>query len=526
MTSISAIPPSTGVTPTLPVRAAAAQASDAGAQILQALQSLDDLIPPGTTATAEVLATRPAGQNFQFLLQLQLAQGGSVLLTTQSPTNNLPVGSQLLVSTLGSTQLAVLLQSLDGGEAPPPPLQQLDLRQLPVGTTLQLRVLSSLLQQTPGAAPNYEVLAKALTSSLEGRQLKLESPRPVPVGSLLTVVIKDSQEVAVLPLAQRLDQLDIDRQLQSQGQRQLSMNGLLQWLQEALPEQELPPTVGAALKALLANLEDSETLTTPQGWARALARSGLQLEQQLLDRTGPDIGEDFKANLLRLVDRLLASAPGDPLRNPQVLAQTAQQNLPDALRRALGGAASVSRQPSALDFPLGERDGRGLAATNAELDELLQLATGVIARLQTHQLASLAQTQVLPDGYYLSTWQTEIPWRDGERLGAVQVRFQEERPPPDARGEARDSLWKVELAFDLAPLGPLQVKAQLASGRLSSEFWAEKGATAVLIDTELPHLRERLLAAGFVVGDLSSRQGRPARNPRTALEQRWIDDTA
>ncbi|APQ10860.1 hypothetical protein NS274_05460 [Pseudomonas oryzihabitans] len=525
MPSIPAISLSPGVTPTLPVRAAAAQASDAGAQILQALQSLDDLIPAGTTATAEVLATRPAGQNFQFLLQLQLAQGGSVLLTTQSPTNNLPVGSQLLVSTLNSTQLAVLLQSLDGVEAPPPPLQQLDLRQLPVGTTLQLRVLSSLLQQTNGT-PSYEVIAKALTSSLEGKQLKLESPRPVPVGSLLTVVIKDSQEVTVLPLAQRLDQLDIDHQLQSQGQRQLSMNGLLQWLQDALPEQELPPSVGSALKALLANLEDTEALTTPQGWTRALARSGLQLEQQLLDRSGSDIQEDFKANLLRLVDRLLANVPGDPLRNPQVLAQTAQQNLPDALRRALGGVASANRQPTALDFPLGERDGRGLSATNAELDELLQLATGVIARLQTHQLASLAQTQVLPDGYYLSTWQTEIPWRDGERLGAVQVRFQEERPPPDTRGETRDSLWKVELAFDLAPLGPLQVRAQLASGRLSSEFWAEKGATAVLIDTELPHLRERLLAAGFVVGDLSSRQGRPARNPRTSLEQRWIDDTA
>ncbi len=524
MNSISAIPPSVGVTPALPVRAAAAQASDAGAQILQALQSLDDLIPPGSTATAEVLATRPAGQNFQFLLQLQLAQGGSVLLTTQSPTNNLPVGSQLLVSTLGSTQLAVLLQSLEG-DAPPPPLQQLDLRQLPVGTTLQLRVLSNLLQQSPGTAPTYEVIAKALSSNLEGRQLKLESARPVPVGSLLTVVIKDSQEVTVLPMAQRLDQLDIDRQLQGQGQRQLSMSALLQWLED-VPEADLPPSVGAALKSLLANLEHTEALTTAQGWTRALARSGLQLEQQLLDRSGPDLQEDFKANLLRLVDRLLASVPGDALRNPQVAVQTAQQNLPDALRRALGDAATANRQPTALDFPLGERDGRGLSAANAELDELLQLATGVIARLQTHQLASLAQTQVLPDGYYLSTWQTEIPWRDGERLGAVQVRFQEERPPPDSRGEARDSLWKVELAFDLAPLGPLQVRAQLASGRLSSEFWAEKGATATLIDTELPHLRDRLLAAGFVVGDLSSRQGRPARNPRTSLEQRWIDDTA
>lgn len=325
MTSISAIQPSAGVTPALPVRAAAAQVSDAGAQILQALQSLDDLIPPGSTATAEVLATRPAGQSFQFLLQLQLAEGGSVLLTTQSPTNNLPVGSQLLVSTLGSTQLAVLLQSLEG-DAPPPPLQQLDLRQLPVGTTLQLRVLSSLLQQPPGAVPTYEVIAKALSSSLEGRQLKLESPRPVPVGSLLTVVIKDSQEVTVLPMAQRLDQLDIDRQLQGQGQRQLSMNALLQWLED-VPEADLPPSVDAALKSLLANLEHTEALTTPQGWARALARSGLQLEQQLLDRGGPELQEDFKANLLRLVDRLLASVPGEALRNPQVAIQTAQQNL-------------------------------------------------------------------------------------------------------------------------------------------------------------------------------------------------------
>ncbi len=49
-----------------------------------------------------------------------------------------------------------------------------------------------------------------------------------------------------------------------------------------------------------------------------------------------------------------AQSPGrDPNR---------QQNLPDALRRALGDAATASRQPTALDFPLGERDGRGLSA--------------------------------------------------------------------------------------------------------------------------------------------------------------------
>ncbi|MOA61214.1 Flagellar hook-length control protein FliK [compost metagenome] len=84
----------------------------------------------------------------------------------------------------------------------------------------------------------------------------------------------------------------------------------------------------------------------------------------------------------------------------------------------------------------------------------------------------------------------------------------------------------MELAFDLEPLGPLQVQAQLAMGSLSSQLWAERVGTADLIDRELPNLRERLLAAGLTVGELACRQGRPPQGNRTTLEQRWVDETA
>ena len=72
----------------------------------------------------------------------------------------------------------------------------------------------------------------------------------------------------------------------------------------------------------------------------------------------------------------------------------------------------------------------------------------------------------------------------------------------------------------------LQVQAQLLRGTLSSQLWAERADTAHLIDEELDNLRQRLLATGLEVGELSCRQGMPPKGPQTHLEQRWVDETA
>ncbi|WP_445938851.1 flagellar hook-length control protein FliK, partial [Pseudomonas sp.] len=118
------------------------------------------------------------------------------------------------------------------------------------------------------------------------------------------------------------------------------------------------------------------------------------------------------------------------------------------------------------------------------------------------------------------------PMRNQQELVPLQVKIQRDESNPQGKPEKKETLWKVELAFDLDPLGPLQVQAQLAHGRLSSQLWAERSSTVSLIDAELDNLRQRLNAAGVQVGELACSQGTPPSGPRTTLEQRWVDETA
>ena len=201
------------------------------------------------------------------------------------------------------------------------------------------------------------------------------------------------------------------------------------------------------------------------------------------------------------------------------------QALPAFARQALGSLAQSNVRQLAQGFPLPTRLPPGLEE-EADLEMLLKLAAAAVSRLQTHQLSSLAQTQIGPDGALLTTWQLELPMRDQRDIVPLQIKLQREEEPRKQEKERGEPLWKIELAFDVAPLGPLQVQAQLTRGTLTSQLWAERSATAQLVATELTHLRERLQAAGLSVGELSCRQGTPPQGPSTNLEQRFVDEKA
>jgi hypothetical protein len=168
----------------------------------------------------------------------------------------------------------------------------------------------------------------------------------------------------------------------------------------------------------------------------------------------------------------------------------------------------------------------------SDLEHLLRLAAAAISRLQSHQLSSLEQTGITADGNLQSTWQLEIPMRNLQDIVPLQVKFQREETPeknPSEKHpepEPKQQLWRVELAFDMEPLGPLQVQAQLIQGRLSSQLWAERPYTASLIESHLSGLRERLVSCGLNVGDLDCHLGTPPQGAKTRLEQRWVDETA
>ncbi|MBI6750122.1 flagellar hook-length control protein FliK [Pseudomonas syringae] len=518
------------------------------AQVLTMLQSAENLIPEGETANAEVLTLKQVNQNFQLLLRLVLANGS---LTNLPVTSSVPFtpGSLLQVAQASANELTLTLQQLNG--ALKNSMTSIDTQQLPVGTLLQGKVMTSqviaqavnqLATQNPAAAtPTYRSIVMLLNTALAGSSLTIESPQPLTVGSLLSAQVQGNQALNFVALPGRFDQLAVAQQLSAQQNRQGSLDTLinaLQNLQSGSPT-STSPAISAPLQAsinqLLADLPDVEQMTTPKGVAQALNASGVFLEARLLAGLNPAQQlPDMKANLMRLIAQILPGLPDNMSYGAAAASNTLARTMPNAIRNALGTLGLVAARTQPSIFPLPSRTVSG-GEKEDDLEILLKLAAAAVSRLQSHQLGGLEQTRTNADGTQVTTWQLEVPMRNAHDIVPLQVKVQREDTPDQDAAEDRDGieikdtrekLWKVDLAFDLEPLGPLQVHAQLLRGTLSSQLWAERPDSAALIEHELGYLRERLIACGLAVGELACSHGAPPSGPRTALEQRWIDENA
>lgn len=512
MTEINSLGAQTAVSPQ------AIKAAMTG-ELLNLTQAQPGLLKPGETAQAEVLTLKQSGSEFQLVLRLLLANGTQAQVQANA-SQPLAPGSQVTVSQPQGDRLALMVQQANASAVST--LTQLDTSKVPVGTLLQGKVLTSQLLQNPGAQANFRSLVSLLNSAQAGATLSIDSPRPLAVGSLLSALVQGDQSLRFVPLSGRQDQLNVDQQLATQQARQASLPGLLGALQQLAGSAD--GELRTSAERLLASLPDARQLGDAKGLAQALGNSGVFLEAKLLG--GLATGVDLKAQLLRLV----AQVPTDgPLAsgNPSTLAQV----MPAMARSALGMLERVSpRQPPGA-FPLPSRLLQAMEG-EGDLQQLLRLAAAAISRLQSHALSSLQQSGTLENGNLQTTWQTEIPVRHGQEFIPLQAKLQREETPEQQADRQREqpdplqALWRIDLAFDLPPLGPLQVQAQLTQGRLSGQLWAEREQTARLIDSQLGVLRERLLARGVEVGDLECHPGIPPQGPRTRVEQRWVDETA
>ncbi len=520
MTEINSLPPQA-------TTAAAGPRPAISGEVLRLSAPQADLLPPGTTAQADVLSLRQVGQSFQMLLRLTLADGQQTQVQANA-SQPLAQGSQMLVSQTQSAQLAVLMPAF--GSDARSVLTQLDTRATPLGTLLQGKVLTTqALPSVAGQAAVYRSLVSLINSAQAGATLSIDSPRPLALGSLLSAQVTGDQSLRFVPLSGRQDELAIAQQLLTQQGRQADLNGLLNSLQRLAGDSDTSAQLRSSAERLLASLPEVRQLSDAKGVAQALANSGGFLEAKLTGGQTAALTTDLKANLLRLVAHA-SQAPGAPSFNP-AHATTLAPLLPGLARAALGmlGNAAPRQQPGG--FPLPSRLLQSLEG-EGDLEHLLRLAAAAISRLQSHQLSSLQQTGLTENGTLQSTWQTEIPLRHGQEFVPLQVKVQHEEPA-EPKGEERasaketpESVWRIELAFDLHPLGPLQVLAQLSQGRLSGQLWAEHPATARLLDSQLGALRERLVSRGLDVGDLQCQAGTPPQGPRTRLEQRWVDENA
>ncbi|MDB5993347.1 MAG: flagellar hook-length control protein FliK [Pseudomonas sp.] len=498
--------------------------------LLKLLTPMEGLITAGQTARAEVLSLKQADQTFQLLLKVTLDSGRQTTVQATS-SQPLPQGTNLAITQPSAGNLAVTVQQAIASSVAT--LTRIDTAQLPVGTLLQGKVLTSqVLPQVPGQPAVFRSMVSLLNAALSGSTLSIDSPTPLRIGTLLSALVQDSQSLKFVPLSSRQEQLAVTQQLVSQQSRQGSLDGLLKLLQNLPASDQTSSDLRAAVDKLLAGLPDVQQLSTPKGLALALANSGLFLEAKLLAGQNPSLAPDMKGDLLKLIAQLTPGLPANTNLNAIIAANTLAQAMPSFVRSALGMLGQVSAKPQPTSFPIPERllqsmDGEG------DLEHLLRLAAAAVSRLQSHQLSSLEQTGVTDDGRLMSTWQLEIPMRNMQDIVPLQVKFQREEAPekeqPNERRDEREpkqQLWRVELAFDMEPLGPLQIQAQLIQGSLSSQLWAERPYTASLIESNLAGLRDRLLASGLNVGDLDCHLGTPPQGAKTSLEQRWVDETA
>jgi hypothetical protein len=499
-------------------------------ELLKLLTPMEGLISAGQSANAEVLSLKQADQAFQLLLKITLANGRQTTLQATS-AQPLPQGSNLAITQPSAGNLAITLQQAIASSAAS--LTRLDTAQLPAGTLLQGKVLTSqVMPQVPGQPTVFRSMVSLLNTALSGSTLSIDSPTPLRIGTLLSALVQDSQTLKFVPLSNRSEQLAVTQQLASQTSRQGSLDGLLKLLQNLPDSGQTSSDLRAAVDKLLAGLPDIHQLSSAKGLALALANSGVFLESKLLTGQNPTLAPDMKGDLLRLIAQLTPGLASNTNLNAIIAANTLAQAMPSFVRNALGMLGQVSAKPSPTSFPVPERllqSGDG----EDDLEHLLRLAAAAVSRLQSHQLSSLEQTGVTADGRLMSTWQLEIPMRNLQDIVPLQVKFQREDAPekeqPKERPEERQpkqQLWRVELAFDMEPLGPLQVQAQLISGSLSSQLWAERPYTASLIESNLVALRKRLLDSGLNVGDIDCHHGTPPQGPQTRLEQRWVDENA
>ncbi|MCQ3031736.1 flagellar hook-length control protein FliK [Pseudomonas syringae] len=541
------------ITSLQPTTAAAAlgRAGLSPAQVLQLLQPMENLIKPGETVAAEVITLKQLQQNFQLLIKIALGNG---LQTSVSVTSPLPLtpGTTLSISQASPNALTMTLQQVNTALNN---LQtSIDTEQLPQGTLLQARVLTTQVVAdavnqltglgtaqpgTQSTAPPalYKSIVILLNTALAGTSLSIESPQPLRPGSLLSAQVQGSQSLNFVPLPSNLDQLAVTQQLTTQQNRQGSLDVLINALRNLQP----PPSTSSApstplqasIQQLLADLPDVEQMSNPRVVAQAINASGLFMEAKLLSGMNPMAMPDMKANLMQLIAQLLPGLPANTSYDAAAASNMLARTMPGVLRSALGTMGLVAPPPLPVHFPLPSRAIK--SGKEDDLEILLKLAAAAVSRVQSHQLGSLEQTRTNADGTQVTAWQLEIPIRNGQDIVPMQVKIQrEDMPEKDSNQEKDDSepkdvrekLWKIDLAFDLTPLGALQVQAQLLRGKLSSQLWAERADSAALISKELGYLRERLIASGLEVGELACSQGVPHQGPRTTLQQRWIDENA
>jgi hypothetical protein len=275
------------------------------------------------------------------------------------------------------------------------------------------------------------------------------------------------------------------------------MAPLLADLSAALARPDLPQAVREAAQTLLSFRLDGTALGG-KSLENAVLNSGLFLEAALA--SGRPGSGDLKSALLSLRTALQATLP--TAKAPGLAA-----SLPPPHRSALPTA-----QPPALPS-IAMLDGYDLGA------KLLAETDGALARTTLLQLASLPDSGPSRQSETPQRLVVDIPIAtpQGNAVIQLQVEQQVEHDRKRENGEEfRAPSWRINLAIDIEPLGPVRASVAQVDGRTHVTMFAEREASARALRNDLPALQAQLAEAALEPGDLHCRSGIPDNEPAPA----------
>jgi len=156
------------------------------------------------------------------------------------------------------------------------------------------------------------------------------------------------------------------------------------------------------------------------------------------------------------------------------------------------------------------------------------------AKIQFNQLRSLGLDQPNSDNRTnLQQFQTELPLRFGEQVLPLQINIREQeivkehyQDEHNEDNEEQDNKkvrrWQVLLSFDLPNNEKLHSQLTIVESSISATLWAESSSLCNKAKNDITWLRDKLLANGLTVEDISCLQGKPQQK-ETSLDYNLVD---
>src|SRR5690554_4326226 len=444
--------------------------------------SSDTYLRPGVNANSQ--ASIAANTQASTLASAQASSAA-----TNNPTNNFTTSSLTSSNPANSTRVSELLSALAL-------LQPSN----PLSKTLPAQV-QQVLQQWQQNLPNIQQLAQA-------------------------EAVRESIQQSGVQYEKRVMQLLEQMQASPQTEPKALFKAL--WAKTGAAVAPLGNAVASSISGSLGS-------SSSQAFSNRLEQI-LKAVHSALEQPVPLTTDKLTTNKL-VTEQLAAKALDAEKVTPEKLAADKASLTPPSLLQALLGSnhkAVISRALLAWAQSLAERPGQSgqpsTGATAARSLPLTPFPNGPEAFQQLQRALAHIEHEQVRQLQPNEPWQLSVPllFKEGGHQQEVRLElFKDDDQDNDKNDtEAKETLWRLRLFFDLQNLGSLDADIELRFPNVKVTFWSKQQETLNSLSQALKPLQQKLTALGAEVEDIQVKFGQLPEKSRNLINQRLVDAKA